>query len=127
MVKWFLSMTDEAITRRLQTIKDLKDEIGKVKMLYEEMLEEDDSYLEMQEVNSKLREEIKDKKVRVMSKPKYTEYEEQLKELRREVREHRAVLAQELADYYKDSGRLEIIDSEGNTKKIKFSVTLVNT
>jgi hypothetical protein len=120
-------MTTEAITRRLQTINDLKDEIGKIKALYEEKLDEDDRYQEMQEENKKLKEQIKDKKVRVMAKEEYKDYEEQIKDLRREVREHRAVLAQELADYYRESGRLEIEDPEGNTKKIKFSVTLVSS
>jgi DNA repair exonuclease SbcCD nuclease subunit len=119
-------MTTEAITRRLQTITDLKNEIAKVKALYEEKLEEDDGYQEMQEEASKMRAEIKDKKVRVLSSDEYLEYDEQLKDLRREVKEHRAVLAQELADYYRESGKLEITDPEGNTKKVKFSVTLVD-
>jgi hypothetical protein len=120
-------MTTEAITRRLQTISDLRDEIGKVKALYEEKLDEDDNYQEMQESNKQLKNEIKERKVRVLDKEEYKEYEEELKDLRREVREHKAVLAQELADYYRESGRLEIEDPEGNTKKIKFSVKLVNS
>lgn len=119
-------MTTEAIKRRLQTIQDLKNEISKIKALYEEKLDEDDRYQEIQEEATKMRAEIKDKKVRVMDKPEYLEYDEELKDLRREIKEHKAVLAQELADYYRESGKMEITDLEGNTKKVRFSVTLVD-
>jgi len=70
---------------------------------------------------------IKEKKDKVTSSPTLKNMDEEMKQLRQDVKENKEVLAQELADYYKDSGSLEIIDGEGNTKRIIFSVKLVKS
>ena len=41
-------------------------------------------------------------------------------------KENKEILSQELVDYYKESGSLEIEDADGNVKRMKFSVTLVS-
>ena len=56
-----------------------------------------------------------------MNNSSYKGLADQLKEKRQELKENKEVLTQELLDYYRESGSLEIEDAEGNVKKIKFS------
>ena len=60
-----------------------------------------------------------------MKDPQLSDYEVQLKELAQDMKENKEILAQELADYYKDTGKQEITDEEGNTKRIVFSAKLI--
>ena len=49
-----------------------------------------------------------------------------LKEKKQELKEIREVLSQELADYYREEGTMEIEDHKGDIKRLKFSVTLTD-
>ncbi len=118
-------MSTEKITNRLKIINDISDEIKKVKAIYTETLEEDQSYIELQEERKKIREQSRTQKLRALNNPNFSEYELQLKELREDMKENKEILAQELADYYKESGKMEIVDEEGHTRRIVFSAKLV--
>ena len=50
----------------------------------------------------------------------------ELKDLRKQLKENKEILAIELADYYRDSGSLEIVDVDGVKKRIVFSVKLIS-
>mgnify|MGYP001611005021 CR=1 FL=1 len=56
----------------------------------------------------------------------YVSIREQMKDKRQEIKEHKEALSQELVEYYKDSGSQEIADQNGEVKRMKFSVKLVN-
>lgn len=120
-------MSIETITKRLKILSDLQDEINKIKTLYEESLENDAAFQKVQEEINKVKAEMKEKKDKVTASPTLKNMDEQLKQLREDIKENKEILAQELADYYKDSGSLEIVDEDGNTKRIKFSYKLVNS
>jgi len=120
-------MSIEKVTKRLKIISDLQEEINKLKSLLDESLENDSQYQELQEVQNKVKEETKVKKDRIMASPTIRNFEEQLKGLRDDIKDNKSALGQELADYYKESGSLEIVDEEGNTKRVVFSVKLVNS
>ncbi|NMB70408.1 hypothetical protein GYA27_04415 [candidate division WWE3 bacterium] len=118
-------MSMEKITKRLKIISDLQDEINKIRALVEESLESDSNYQELQDAVTKMKEETKIKKDKVMSTASVKSLQDQLKEIRDDMKDHKTALAQELADYYKESGSLDIVDDEGNTKRIVFSAKLV--
>lgn len=99
----------------------------KVKALYDETLEDDAHYVDYQEEAAKHREELKQKKSKILTKQDYITYEEQLKELKDDLKENREILSQELADYYKETGSLEITSPDGGKKRMKFNVKLVST
>lgn len=120
-------MSIETINKRLKILSDLKDEMNKIKAVFDETLEEDPTYQKIQEETAKVKEETKTKKDRVMASSTIKDLSEQIKKLRDDMKENREILAQELADYYKDSGLLQITDTEGNTKRIIFSAKLVNS
>ena len=114
------------IDKRLTIISDLQDEINKLKALYEESLENDPQYQEMQEQEAEVKKEVKVKKEKVLLNSTYQNFQVQIKDLRKEIQENKEILAQDLVDYYKETGSLEVEDEEGNAKRIKFSARLVN-
>lgn len=117
------------VLKRLKIISDLLEELNKIRGHYEETLENDPQYQKVQEEVAKIKEETKEKKERqekIAENPSYKAMGDELKEKQRELKENREILAQELLDYYRESGALEIEDNEGNVRKIKFSVKLTN-
>lgn len=115
------------ITKRLKILSDLQEELNKVKEVMTESLENDPEYQALQEETQKFKEEVKEKKTKVTSNETLKAMDQQVKELRDDIKENKEILAQELADYYKESGSLQIVDDEGNTKRIVFSAKLVNS
>lgn len=118
-------MSTEKINNRLKILDDIKQETKKLRAIYKETLEEKPSYQEIQEEKKKIRQQQQEQKLKFKNDPQIEEYELQLKELQEDMKENKEILAQELADYYKDTGSMEIIDDEGNTKRIIFSAKLV--
>jgi hypothetical protein len=118
-------MSNETINKRLKIISELSDELNNIKTAYQEKLEDDPQYQQLQEEAEKFKEETKMKKEKVSSDTTLKSMEEQMKDIRDEIKENREVLGQEIADYYKESGSMEFTDDEGNTKRIIFTVKLV--
>ena len=122
-----MSISPEMIAKRLKIIEDLKDELDVVKTNYDAMLEDDPQYQEFQEKQSKIKDEIKNEKQKILSvNNTYMGLQEQIKEKRREIKENKEALGQELAEYYRESGNLEVVDQYGDVKKMKFSVKLIS-
>jgi len=117
---------EDMIKKRLQIITELKEELSSLKENYEDIMDEDPLYQEVQEKASELREETKASKTRLLTNTTYHALTEELKEKRRDLKENREALSQELVEYYKKEGKLEITDTDGTVKKLKFSVRLVN-
>jgi len=118
-------MSTERIQNRIKILEDIKKEAKKLKAVYKETLEEKPSYQEIQEEKKKMREQQQDLKLKVMKDPQLSDYDLQLKELAQDLKENQEILSQELVDYYKDTGSLELTDEEGNRKKIVFSAKLI--
>ncbi|OGC45376.1 hypothetical protein A2V49_00790 [candidate division WWE3 bacterium RBG_19FT_COMBO_34_6] len=119
-------MSNDTIIKRLKILSDLQEEVNKAKALCDESLENDATFQQAKDEATKVRDEAKVQKEKILGNSVNREIMEKIKELQTEIKENREVLAQELADYYKESGKLEIVDNEGNTKKIKFSARLIS-
>jgi molybdopterin converting factor small subunit len=119
-------MSTDTIKKRLKIISDLQEEVSRIKSVYEESLEDNPVYQEVQKVEERYKEETKDKKQKIRLTPNIMAIDNELKDLRKQIKENREILAAELAEYYKESGSLEITDTDGTTKRIVFSVRLVS-
>lgn len=119
-------MTNDAIKKRLKIISDLQQDLNKVKALLDESLDSDMTYQEAKEHLKKIKSETSQRTTAVLESPAIKAMQEEMKQIRKDISENKEILAQVLADYYKDSGMLEIEDEEGNVKRIKFSVKLVS-
>ena len=114
-------METEMISKRLKILSDLQEEMRKVKALYQESLENDPQYQQIQEESQKFREETKEKRAKVKSNDTLQKLEEEVKKVRDEIKDNRDILAQELADYYRDTGSMQIVDPDGKVKRFVFS------
>ena len=119
-------MPTEMIEKRLKIISDLRDELKKLKEHYDEALESDAQFQEIHQTLEKVRNEVKDKQNKILTNSVYKAVYDELKNKRIELKENREALAQELVEYYRESGSMEITGSDGNIKKVKFSVRLVS-
>lgn len=119
-------METGVIQKRLKILDDLMREVGKLKGSLEDALMDDSNYGKMMEEEEETKKVKKEKKDQIMSTATIKGYQEELKEKMQEIKEIREILSQELVDYYKDSGTLEIVDADGNVKRMKFSVKLVS-
>lgn len=119
-------MNEEVIQKRLKILDDLAHELTKLKGDLEDALMDNPAYGKLLEEDEETKKSHKEKKDRIMSTATVKGYQEEIKEKMQEVRENREILAQELVDYYRDNGTLEITDVDGNVKHMKFSVKLVS-
>jgi hypothetical protein len=119
-------MTIETVQKRLKILSDLQDELNRIRALVNESLDNDPVYQEVQEAEKKIKEETKEKKQKVKAAPTIKSMDDELKEIRNQIKENKEILALELANYYKESGSLQIVDEDGNTKRVIFSVRLTS-
>ncbi|MBN1162538.1 hypothetical protein JXA34_02205 [Patescibacteria group bacterium] len=119
-------MSQDTINNRLKIISDLQDEMHKLRTQYTESLESDPEYQVEQEKARKQRSDFKLAKERVVARPTMRSMDMKVRELRDEIKDHKEMLAQELADYYKETGQLKFTDGEGNEKRVIFSAKVVN-
>ncbi|MFA5776008.1 MAG: hypothetical protein WC988_00360 [Patescibacteria group bacterium] len=119
-------MENGVIQKRLKILDDLIHEINKLKGDLEDALMDDPNYSKMLEEDEETKKSRKEKKDKITSTAVIKGYQEEIKEKMQEIKDNREILSQELVDYYKDNGTLEIVDADGNVKRMKFSVKLVS-
>ncbi|HLB51539.1 MAG TPA: hypothetical protein VJL30_01330 [Patescibacteria group bacterium] len=119
-------MNKDAIDKRLKIISDLQMELNGLKVHLDEILENDSDYQTVLEEVAKVKEESQERKAKISENKMFRNIKEQMKEKRLEITDNKDALSQELMDYYRESGRMEIEDENGKTRRLKFSVRLVN-
>jgi hypothetical protein len=119
-------MNQELITKRLKIIEDMQEELKKIRNSIQDALDNDADYQALQETINNTRVAVKESKDRISEKAIIKELEAQLKEKRKEVKEIKEVLSQELADYYRQEGSMEVEDHKGDIKRMKFNVSLIS-
>ncbi|OGC47986.1 hypothetical protein A3A69_00590 [candidate division WWE3 bacterium RIFCSPLOWO2_01_FULL_37_15] len=119
-------MNKDAIDKRLKIISDLQMELNGLKVNLDEILDNDSEYQSVLEEVVKVKEASQERKAKISENKMFRNITEQMKDKRLEIKDNRDALSQELIDYYRESGRMEIEDENGKTRRLKFSVRLVN-
>ena len=123
-------MDTNSIVKRLKILQELSEELNVLKDSYDDALNNDAQYQRAQEEIEEFKTQVKEKteevKTKVLEKSTFKNLREDIKEKKEEIKNHQEILSHELVEYYKETGLLEIEDPEGNVKKMKFSVKLVN-
>ena len=126
MIHYFGAMNKDAIDKRLKIISDLQMELNGLKVNLDEILDNDSEYQSVLEEVVKIKEASQERKAKISENKMFRNITEQMKDKRLEIKDNRDALSQELIDYYRESGRMEIEDENGKTRRLKFSVRLVN-
>lgn len=119
-------MSQDVITRRLQIIKKLKEEKKLLSNTIKDILEDDPSHQQMKAKMEEFKNSVKVFKSKQDENHTLQDLKVQLKDKGREIKEMMEVLSQELADYYRSEGVMEIEDEDGNIKRIKFNASLID-
>lgn len=119
-------MNLEMITKRLEIIEQINEELKKIKNSIQDTLDNDDDFQSLQVMANEHKAKAKEVREKVAQKAVIKEFELQLKEKKQELKEIKEVLSQELADYYRQEGTMEIEDNNGNIKRMKFNVSLIS-
>lgn len=119
-------MPSDMITKRLSIMDDISEEIKKIKNMIQDTLDNDDDFQELIKSSQEHKERVKQSKDKISNKSAIKDLELKLKEKKQELKEVKEVLSQELADYYRDEGTMEIEDHKGDIKRLKFNVTLTD-
>ncbi len=119
-------MSKDLIVKRLKIISEIEKEVNKLKENLQSSLESDAEYQKIEEEVNKVRNQHKERTQKILSNPVVKSLKDQLAEKRTEIKENKEILSIELVDYYRESGLPEFEDVDGNIKKMKFTVKLVN-
>ena len=119
-------MSQDLITRRLQILKDLEGEKDKISKAKQDFLDNDEHYMQLKERNNAHKDACKILKEQIAEKSHIKEITMQLNDKAKEIKELKEILSQELADYYRNEGTMQIEDADGTIKRLKFNVSLVN-
>lgn len=121
-------MNIDVIKKRIKIIKDLQEEARSIKANLDENLNENQLVQESQQRKSEFKQEMVELDERIKAykdSPVIKDITEDLKEKKQEIKENKEILSQELADYYRENGTLEISDEEGTLYFIKFAAKLL--
>jgi len=119
-------MNIEMITKRLEIMEQINEELKKIKNNIQDELDNDDDFQSLQMMSNEHKVKVKQVREKVAQKSVIKELETQLKEKKQELKEIKEVLSQELADYYRQEGTMEIEDHTGSIKRMKFNVSLIS-
>ena len=114
------------VQRRLQMLNSLREDLRELNSHRKDILEESDEYHELKEKSKLVKEQAVEKKKQILAIPEYDAVIRQIRDIKVDIKDQEEALSQELVELYREEGLTEIEDSEGNTKKLKFSVRLVN-
>ncbi len=116
----------ELIQKRLRMIADLRAELRALRQEASDILENDPEFVRIKEETDLIKTQVKEQKARVIETSAYKEVQEKMKELRADLKDLQEALSQELVELYKEEGITTIEDADGEVKRLKFSVRLVD-
>jgi len=116
----------DLVQRRLQMLSSMREDLRELNSHRKDILEESDEYHDLKEKGKLVKEQTTEKKKQILAVPEYDAVIRQIKDIRVDIKDQEEALSQELVELYREEGLTEIEDSDGNIKKLKFSVRLIN-
>lgn len=117
-------MSVETIKKRIGIIHDLQNELKNLKETSTELMRD---LLDVQEVENRYlsaKEEYDAKMQVVKEKPQVANALSEMKEIKEQIKENKEFVSQELVDYYKETGSMEITDTDGTVYRVTFAAKL---
>lgn len=118
-------METGAISKRISLIEKLKHEQQTSKDMLDDALINDDEFRKLQMQVDTLKEDLAAKKSEILARESNEPNVVKHKEIGRDLKEEREILAEELVEYYRQTGGSEIESAEGKRMKLKFSARVI--
>lgn len=122
-------MSLETIKKRIKIIQDMAAEVRKATNAYKDNINDLPAVQELQKREESLKEEIqalREKAEAAKSSGTVKAMVDELKELKDDLKANKDALAQELVEYYKETGSMSVTDTDGTVYHIVFAAKLTN-
>ncbi len=116
--------TREIVQRRLSILDKAKDELKKLKEMFNDMFVNDSLYVEKDKLVKEAMKKRQDEKARISKQPAAADLAGKIKELKEEIKENEDTLTDELMAYYRTAGVTEIEDADGNVQEFAIVIKL---
>lgn len=118
-------METASISKRISLVEKLRHEQQTSKDMLDDALINDDEYRKLQMQVDTLKEDLAAKKSEILARESNEAVVVKHKEIGRDLKEEREVLAEELVEYYRQTQATEIESADGKKMKLKFSARLI--
>ena len=116
--------TLEVVRRRLTVIENAKVELRKLKEMHNDAFLNDELYVKADKIVKEATQKRKDIQNELAKQPAIADIAGKLKDLKEQIKSEEVSLADELMEYYKTAGVMEIEDADGNVREFQISIRL---
>ena len=116
--------TLDVVRRRLTVIESSKTELRKLKEMYNDAFLNDELYVKADKIVKEATQKRKDIQNELAKQPAIADIAGKLKDLKEQIKSEEVSLADELMEYYKTAGVMEIEDADGNVREFQISIRL---
>lgn len=116
--------TLEVVRRRIGILEKSKDEIKKLKEMYNDIFINDNNFNEADKVVKDTMKKRKDVQSQLAKKPAAVDLNGKIKGLKEQIKDNETSLSDELMEYYKVSGVTEIEDENGTVHEFAINIKL---
>lgn len=116
--------TKEIVKRRLVILDKAKNEIRKLKEMFNDAFINDANYNAADKVVKDAMKKRKDIQAQLARQPQLVELNGKIKDLKEQIKDNEESLSSELMEYYKTAGVTEIEDDDGNVQEFRIIVRL---
>lgn len=116
--------TLEIVRRRLTILEKAKDQLKKLKEMYNDIFDNDPGFSEADKVVKEAMKKRKDVQAQLSKQPNAADLNAKLKDLKSQIKDNEDVLSQELMEYYKTAGVTEIETEDGSVQEFAIIVKL---
>ncbi len=115
----------DAINSRLEQLKNFQDDIKPHKEMLESIFENDEDYIDKNEIAKKASKNKSEAKARVLRQPQAADLNQKIEELKNEAKEIQEGLSYYLREYQRLTGANEFESADGELRQIVFIAKLV--
>lgn len=116
--------TLDVVRRRLTVIESSKTELRKLKEMYNDSFLNDELYVKADKIVKEATQKRKEIQNQLAQQPAIADIAGKLKDLKEQIKSEEVSLADELMEYYKTAGVMEIEDADGNVREFQISIKL---
>lgn len=116
--------TLEVVRRRLTVIEKSKEELKKLKEMHNDAFLNDELFTKADKIVKEATQKRKEIQAQLSKQPAIAELIGKMKDLKEQLKSEEESLADELMDYYRTAGVMEIEDADGNVQEFVITVRL---